>query len=76
MGFLRRNEIKKIALVLLAMVIGLLLVGCAAQIKTVGKVYTGKIAMADETCGTVFGVPVSCTHSPSGAGQMVGGGGY
>ena len=61
---------------MLTMVIGLLLVGCATQIKTVCKVDTGKIATADENCGTAFGVPVSCTHSPSGAGQMVGSGGY
>ena len=74
MGFLRRNEMKK--LLLLAMVLGLLLVGCATQIKTVCKVDTGKTAMANEACGTVFGVSVSCTHSSSGAGQMVGGGGY
>ena len=63
-------------LLLLTMVIWLLSVGCATQIKTVGKVDTGKIAMANGNCGTVFGVPVSCTHSPSGAGQTVGGGGY
>jgi hypothetical protein len=61
---------------ILTMVIGLLLVGCATQIKTVCKVDTGKTEMANEACGTVFGVPVSCKHSPSGAGQMVGGGGY
>lgn len=61
---------------MLTMVIGLLLVGCATQIKTVCKVDTGKTAMANEACGTVFGVSVSCTHSPSGAGQMVGNGGY
>jgi outer membrane lipoprotein SlyB len=71
--FLRENKMKR--LLVLAMALGLLLVGCATQIKTVGKVYTGKIAMANEACGTVFGVSVSCTHSPSGAGQMVGNGG-
>jgi hypothetical protein len=61
---------------MLTMVIGLLLVGCATQIKTVCKVDTGKTAIANEACGTVFGVSVSCTRSPSGAGQVVGSGGY